>query len=140
VVLGITKCRFLVYCLYEVNELTPWSRVLLQNLTVTQLVNEYLAFYGIRGFITVFTSTRQFRSLHKVSLTGCFLEKLLALAQLPQWRTTHYRLSTTAHLTHLATRFHCSILQVEIMRNQTRQTVTNQKSCAATVIFLGDSR
>jgi hypothetical protein len=34
---------------------TPWSRVLLEKLTVTQLVKKFPAFYGTRKFITVFT-------------------------------------------------------------------------------------
>jgi hypothetical protein len=36
--------------------LTPWSRVLLEKLTVTQLVKKFPAFYGTRRFITVFTT------------------------------------------------------------------------------------
>jgi len=34
--------------------LTPWSRILLDKLTVTQLVEKFSAFYGIRRFITMF--------------------------------------------------------------------------------------
>jgi len=37
--------------------LTPWSRVLLENLTDFQLVNIFPAFYGNRSFITAITST-----------------------------------------------------------------------------------
>jgi hypothetical protein len=36
--------------------LTPWSRVLLENLTGLQLVKKFSAFYGTRRFITAFTS------------------------------------------------------------------------------------
>ena len=36
--------------------LTPWSRVLLEKLTVLQLVKKFPAFYGTRKFITAFTS------------------------------------------------------------------------------------
>jgi len=36
--------------------LTPWSRVLLENLTGSQLVKKFPAFYGTRRFITAFTS------------------------------------------------------------------------------------
>ena len=36
--------------------LTPYSRVLLENLTVSQLVKKFPAFYGTRRFITAFTS------------------------------------------------------------------------------------
>jgi len=37
------------------NKLTPWSRVLLEKLIVTQLVKRFLTFYGTQRFITVFT-------------------------------------------------------------------------------------
>ena len=36
--------------------LTPWCRVLLGKLTGSQLVKKFLTFYGIRRFITAFTS------------------------------------------------------------------------------------
>jgi hypothetical protein len=36
--------------------LTPWSRVLVENLTGLQLAKNFPAFYGIRRFITAFTS------------------------------------------------------------------------------------
>ena len=38
--------------------LTPWSRVLLEKLTVCQLVKNFPAFYGTRRYITAFTSAR----------------------------------------------------------------------------------
>jgi len=38
--------------------LTPCSRVLLENLTGSQLVKKFPAFYGNRRFITAFTSAR----------------------------------------------------------------------------------
>jgi hypothetical protein len=41
------------------NWLTPWSRILLQKLIVTQLVKKFPALYGTRRYITVFT-----RALH----------------------------------------------------------------------------
>ena len=37
---------------------TPWSRVLLEKLTGSQLVKKFPAFYGTRRFITAFTSAR----------------------------------------------------------------------------------
>jgi len=37
--------------------LIPWSRVLLERLTGSQLVKKFPAFYGTRRFITIFTST-----------------------------------------------------------------------------------
>jgi hypothetical protein len=36
-------------------KLTPWSRVLLEKLTVTQLVKKFPAFYGTPKFIAMFT-------------------------------------------------------------------------------------
>jgi hypothetical protein len=36
----------------------PWSRVL-EKLMVTQLVKKFPAFYGIRRFITVFTTAHR---------------------------------------------------------------------------------
>jgi hypothetical protein len=38
--------------------LTPWSRVLLEKLTGSQLLKKYPAFYGSRRFITEFASAR----------------------------------------------------------------------------------
>jgi hypothetical protein len=38
--------------------LTPWSRVLLEKLTVGQLARKFSAFNGTRRFITVFTKAQ----------------------------------------------------------------------------------
>jgi len=38
--------------------LTPWSRVLLEMLTGSQLLKKFPAFYGTRRFITAYTSAR----------------------------------------------------------------------------------
>jgi len=38
--------------------ISPWSRVLLEKLTASQLVKKSPAFYGTRRFITAFTSAR----------------------------------------------------------------------------------
>jgi hypothetical protein len=38
--------------------LSPWSRVIHENLTVAQLVKKLPAFYGTRRFITVYTTAR----------------------------------------------------------------------------------
>ena len=40
------------------NILTPWSRVLLEKLTGSQLVKKFPVFYGIQRFIKAFTSAR----------------------------------------------------------------------------------
>jgi hypothetical protein len=42
----------------EKNLLTPWSRGLLEKLTVSQLVKKFPAFYGTRSFNTAFTKAR----------------------------------------------------------------------------------
>jgi hypothetical protein len=39
--------------------LTPWSRVLLEKLTGSQLVKKFYVFYGTRKFITAFTRACQ---------------------------------------------------------------------------------
>ena len=52
--------------------LTPWSRVLLENLTGFQLVKKFSAFYGTQRFITTFTSAR-YRSLSWTSLIQSIL-------------------------------------------------------------------
>jgi hypothetical protein len=41
------------------NQITPWSRVLPEKLTVSQLMKIFPVFYGNRRFITVFTWARQ---------------------------------------------------------------------------------
>jgi len=38
--------------------LTPWSRVLLEKLNVSQLIKKFPAFYGTRRFIAKFTRAR----------------------------------------------------------------------------------
>jgi hypothetical protein len=38
--------------------LNPWSRVLLENLTGSQLVKKFSAFYGTRRFINAFANAR----------------------------------------------------------------------------------
>jgi hypothetical protein len=39
-------------------QLTHWSRVLIEKLTIAQLVKNFCAIYGTRSFITVFTRAR----------------------------------------------------------------------------------
>jgi len=59
------RLSFSIYCAavcYRLSESvkkkkkTPWGRVLLEYLTVTQLVKKFPALYGSWRFITVFTS------------------------------------------------------------------------------------
>jgi hypothetical protein len=48
----------IIYKACEKGEPIAWSRVLLEKLTVTQLVKKFLAFYGTRRLTTVFTTAR----------------------------------------------------------------------------------
>jgi len=52
-------CHYQKYCILSAltERLTPWSTVLLENLTHPQLVFKTLAFYGTQRFITAFTRT-----------------------------------------------------------------------------------
>jgi len=47
------------HCILSRRLLTPWRRVLLENLTGSQLVKKFLAFYGIWRSITAFPSACQ---------------------------------------------------------------------------------
>jgi len=51
------KAAFILTCLLTYL-LTPWCRVLLEQLTGLQLVKKFPAFHGIRRFITALTSAR----------------------------------------------------------------------------------
>jgi len=52
-------CKFIIRnCLTY--SLTPWSRVLLEKPTVSQLVKKFAAFYGTRSYIIAFTSARHY--------------------------------------------------------------------------------
>jgi hypothetical protein len=46
---GLKQCCVVTSHDSNVNQLTPQSRVLLENLTVAQLVNKSRVFYGIKG-------------------------------------------------------------------------------------------
>jgi hypothetical protein len=48
----------IVNCTIELTKLTPWSRVLHENLTCLLLVKKFPTFYGRRRFFTAFTSAR----------------------------------------------------------------------------------
>jgi len=71
--LGITRslvfCRKVIYkktSKYNTYFLTPWSRVLLEQLTGFQLFKKFPAYYGTRRFTTAITSSRHL-SLSRVS-------------------------------------------------------------------------
>ena len=51
-------CSSVIFIYLLTHSLTPWSRVLLEKLTGSQLVKKYPAFYGTPRFITTFTSAR----------------------------------------------------------------------------------
>ena len=55
---GIYTNHYLLRVFLFTYLLTPWSRVLLEKLTVSQLVKKFPAFYGTRRFITASTSAR----------------------------------------------------------------------------------
>jgi len=57
----LVKTRLKIKCVTDVslNQQSPWSRVVLERLLVTQMAKKFLAFYGTRRFITVFTTARQ---------------------------------------------------------------------------------
>jgi hypothetical protein len=49
---GVAEIRVIIIIIIII---TPWSRGLLEKLTVSQLVKKFPAFYGTRRFITAFT-------------------------------------------------------------------------------------
>jgi hypothetical protein len=58
---GMSVCRMSVrpfVRIEQLSSLTPWSRVFLEELTSSQLVKKFYAYYGTRRFITAFTSAR----------------------------------------------------------------------------------
>jgi len=57
--------------------LTPWSRVLLEKLTSSQLVTKFYAFYGTRKFITTFTSARSLSYSSEAFVNGSFHDTYL---------------------------------------------------------------
>jgi hypothetical protein len=57
-----------------------WSRVHLENITSSQLVKKFLAFFGTRRFITTFTTARQ------LSLSWARSIQSLPPAHLTSWR------------------------------------------------------
>ena len=52
------NCWVLIECHLFTYWLTPWCRVLLEQLTGLQIVKKFPAFHGTRRFITVLTSVR----------------------------------------------------------------------------------
>ena len=65
--------------LFFAHLLTPWSRVLLEKRTGSQLIKKFPAFYGIRKFITAFTNARH------LSLT--WTKSILPFPHPTSWRS-----------------------------------------------------
>jgi len=57
--------RFFLISWYNLH--TPWSRVLLEKLNGSQLVNKFPTFYGTRRLITKFTSARHLPILREIN-------------------------------------------------------------------------
>ena len=57
----------LIFKLNELYLLNPWSRVLLEKLTGSQLVKKFPTFYGTRMFITAFTRARHLPILSQIN-------------------------------------------------------------------------
>ena len=57
-ILNLDFCLLSYLLSYVLNLLTPWNRVLFENLTGSQVVKEFTAFYLTQMFITAFTSVR----------------------------------------------------------------------------------
>jgi hypothetical protein len=55
----INPCKVMHAANKETNELTPWSKVLIEKLTFTQPVKEFPTFYVTRKFITTFATAHQ---------------------------------------------------------------------------------
>jgi hypothetical protein len=92
--------------------LTPWSRVLLDKLTVTQLVTKFPAFYGARWFITVFTRACHWslscsrwirpKTSHHISLrTSPFPSKPRSSEWSLPFRVSDQSLVRISHLSHV---------------------------------------
>ena len=91
--------------------LTPWSRVLLEKITGSQVVK---IFYGTRRFITAVTSAshlslswakvsvqvRGFQCEHFVTRYFFTMRSCQHFVQLQSWRNTPCRLSATAYVTY----------------------------------------
>ena len=54
---------------------TPYSRVLLEKLIGSHLVNKFLAFYGTRRFITAFTSCETNRPSGPIGPDGLYVSQ-----------------------------------------------------------------
>ena len=88
---------------YWVNLLTPWCRVLLEQLTGLQLVKKFPAFHGTQRFITALTSVRHL-SLSWASPTQSIYPHPTS------WRSililsTHLRLGLPSEITHYNAQF-----------------------------------
>ena len=112
--------------------ITPWNRVLREKLTVPQLVKKFLAFYGTRRFITVFTTshhlslswTRPNQSMSPQPISWrsiSILSSLLSLVSSPQFSSLKFciHLSPPPYLLHapLISFFFIFTLEKYLVRN-----------------------
>ena len=95
------KYHFFTYLLTYL--LTPFSRVLLEKLTGSQLVKKLSAFYGTRRSITAFTSVRSLSYSSEAFVSGSFHDTFLRRGAIsttpnsPSWRNTPCRKFVTAY-------------------------------------------
>jgi hypothetical protein len=67
-------------------ELLPcWKHQLLEKLTVAKLVKKFLASYGTRRFITVFTRVRQMNTIRILKAQSLWSTVINILPSMPSW-------------------------------------------------------
>jgi hypothetical protein len=86
--------RFQYLTYLHTHSLTPWCRILFENLIVTQLVKKILLSYGTQRFITVFTKAHHLSQPNLVCPINPYLPKVHLNVILPptpmssQWSLT----------------------------------------------------
>ena len=60
----------------KLHSLTPWSRVLLEKLTGSQLVKKFPAYYGTLWFITALTSARTLKIITSLKIKNSCMVRL----------------------------------------------------------------
>lgn len=114
------------------NFLTPWSRVLLETLTVAQLLNKFNAFYGSRRFIAE-TMTR---TLYNAVIKFCTAAILVLVTLKHQGqRSSHLRVGNSYKF---STEFY-QITPEDIKRETQRHTdVMSQLPCIISTVIQAD--
>jgi hypothetical protein len=108
--------------------LTPWSRVLLEKLSIPQLINKFPAFYGTRRFITAFTSARH------LSLSRARLINSMPPPNSTSWRSvlilpSHLRLGLPSHYINCQKKY--TLYSVNSYAIKTRMFITELKCSTA---------